>query len=85
MDFSGETEQHRVIHYSLEDLHTMIKEAQTDLSKFDVEKMKMQMIALKEPLVRLDLCITVIIQSDDLALFSTHIWMKRSNTFQRTK
>ncbi|KAF8240911.1 hypothetical protein L208DRAFT_1420317 [Tricholoma matsutake] len=50
MDFSGETEQHRVIHYSLEDLHTMIKEAQTDLSKFDVEKMKMQMIALKEPL-----------------------------------
>jgi hypothetical protein len=53
MDFSGEADQHKVIHAGLEELLTMIHEARTDLSKFDPEKMSTKMTALKEPLVRL--------------------------------
>jgi hypothetical protein len=75
MDFSGEADQHKVIHAGLEELLTMIHEAQTDLSKFDPEKMNTKMIALKVPLVRFHLYIPVV-QVNSISInfpFSTHI------------
>jgi hypothetical protein len=51
MDFSGEAEQHRVIHDRLDSVLAMIHEAQKDHSKFNPAEMNKLLTALKEPLV----------------------------------
>ena len=52
MDFNGEAEAHKLIHSALESLEKTIKESKADPSKFDAEKMRIQMDELKDVLVR---------------------------------
>lgn len=51
MDFSGEIEQHKVIHETLDKILTMIHDARADTTKFDATKMNTLMLEFKEPLV----------------------------------
>jgi hypothetical protein len=51
MDFSGEIEQHKIIHDTLDRILTMIHEARADLMKFDAAKMNVSMMEFKDPLV----------------------------------
>ncbi|KAF9457829.1 hypothetical protein BDZ94DRAFT_1336895 [Collybia nuda] len=50
MDFSGEIEQHKVIHDTLDKILATIYDARTDLSKFDATKMNALMLEFKGPL-----------------------------------
>jgi len=50
MDFSGEVEQHKVIHEALGKLLAIIHDAQTNPSKFDHAEMNALMTTIKEPL-----------------------------------
>ncbi|KAG5636307.1 hypothetical protein H0H81_008478 [Sphagnurus paluster] len=50
MDFTGEAEQHKVIHENLDRILAMIAEANGDHSKFDAAKLKALMAEFKGPL-----------------------------------
>ncbi|KAF8079200.1 hypothetical protein FPV67DRAFT_1467856 [Lyophyllum atratum] len=50
MDFSGEAEQHGVIHESLGKILATILESKADSSKFDGAKLREAMVAFKDPL-----------------------------------
>ncbi len=52
LDFSGEQEEHKVVHKFLTEYLGYVREAQTDTSKFDPHKLKDMMNAVHEPLVR---------------------------------
>lgn len=51
LDFSGETEAHKLIHVKLDVLSAFIIEAKADASKFHAAQMKNMMEELREPLV----------------------------------
>ncbi|KAF9469573.1 hypothetical protein BDZ94DRAFT_1151020 [Collybia nuda] len=50
MDFSGEIEQHKAIHDTLDKILATIHDARTDPSKFDATKMNALMLEFKDPL-----------------------------------
>ncbi|KAH8119475.1 hypothetical protein DFH11DRAFT_1565247 [Phellopilus nigrolimitatus] len=50
MDFTGEAEQHKVIHDGLDKIIAMVGEVQADPSKFDIKRAKELFGNLKDPL-----------------------------------
>lgn len=52
LDFSGEIEQHKVIHAGLDELLPYIRSSKADTSTFDALKLKDMMSKLRDPLVR---------------------------------
>jgi len=50
MDFSGEAEQHKAIHATLDEISEMIREAKADHAKFDAEALKVKMVDFKPSL-----------------------------------
>jgi hypothetical protein len=51
MDIERIQQQHVPIHAGLEEIFTHIRTARVDTSKFDAQKLREQMLSLREPLV----------------------------------
>jgi len=50
LDFTGELEQHKIIHAGLDELLPYIRSAKTDTSKFDALQLKNMMLKIRDPL-----------------------------------
>lgn len=51
MDFAPEKEVHEIIHKGISDLEALLLEVKADISKFNPDQIKEQLVKLKVPLV----------------------------------
>lgn len=53
LNFSYELEQHRVVHGGLKGIQYEIQDMKEDMERFDAEKLKSMLEALRDPLARI--------------------------------